>query len=43
MDLTVTTDVATGLEDEDRTRDILMNARVHAAVLRGVDESGPVG
>jgi len=39
MDLKVTTDVATGLKDEDRKRDILMNAReeglrVHTPVRR---------
>jgi hypothetical protein len=33
MDLKVTTDVATGLKDEDRKRDILMNAREEG--LRG--------
>jgi hypothetical protein len=43
MDLKVTTAVATGLKDEDRKRDILMNARVHAAVRLGVNEGGPVG
>ena len=43
MDLKVTTAVATGLKDEDRKRDILMNAREEGLRVHSCPPTGSTG